>query len=161
MRVDVALGIVGLAALFACTTAEPRLSDAESEAIKASVDSAMRSFENAERSRDLEALIAHFAQVPEFRVYSDGVRVGYDSLVAQIHRTFPSVARVEGGFEDIEVSVLGRDAAVASATFRSALTDTSGATFRQRGAATWVWMRQPGGWRIVYGHVDHYPDEGP
>jgi hypothetical protein len=93
-------------------------------------------FENAERSRDLDALISHFAQVPEFRVYSDGVRVDYESLVAQIRSTFPAVAQ-------------------------SAVTDTSGATYRQRGAATWVWVRQDGGWRILNGHVDHYPDVSP
>jgi ketosteroid isomerase-like protein len=161
MRVDVVLGIVSLAGLAACTAAEPRLSDAEREVIEASVDSAMHAFENAERSRDLDALISHFAQVPEFRVYSDGVRVDYESLVAQIRSTFPAVAQVEGGFESIEVSVLGRDAAVASASFQSAVTDTSGATYRQRGAATWVWVRQDGGWRILNGHVDHYPDVSP
>jgi len=35
----------------------------------------MQSFEQAERARDSDALIAHFAAIPEFHIYSDGTRL--------------------------------------------------------------------------------------
>jgi len=38
------------------------------------------------------------------------------------------------------------------------VTDGAGAVTRSRGAVSWLWRRTDGGWRIVYGHVDHHPD---
>lgn len=119
----------------------------------------MRSFEAAERARDAEGLIAHFAAVPDFHLYNDGQRVTYDDMVAGLRRTFPSLRSIEGGFSDIHVIVLSADAALATATFREAITDAGGKTTRVRGAASWLWRQLDGRWRIAYGQADHYPDE--
>jgi uncharacterized protein (TIGR02246 family) len=124
----------------------------------AAVEAAMRSFEAAERALDPERLVAHFAPVEDFLVYNDGERVTYDVMVAGVRRTFPTLRSIEGGFSDLQVIVLGPDAALVAAAFREAITDEAGNTARARGAATWLWRRTDGDWRIVYGHVDHYPE---
>jgi ketosteroid isomerase-like protein len=53
--------------------------------------------------------------------------------------------------------VLAPDAALATALFAEAITAKDGTVVRQRGAATWLWRERDGEWKIVYGHVDHYP----
>jgi ketosteroid isomerase-like protein len=91
--------------------------------VTAEIMAAMRSFETAERSRDAEALIGHFASVPTFHVYNDGRRVTYEAMVAGLRSTFPDLRSIEGDFEDIHVIVLASDAALATAHFRETVTD--------------------------------------
>jgi ketosteroid isomerase-like protein len=136
------------------------MDDRERRAVAAAVGAAMRSFEAAERALDAERLVAHFAPVPGFRVFSDGEAADYASMTAGIRAGFAALRAIEGGFHDLEVIVLAPDAALATAGFREAVTDSSGVVTRQYGAASWLWRRLEGGWRIVYGHADHRPDTG-
>src|SRR5512135_2289692 len=128
------------------------------EGLAAGVEAAMRSFETAERALDAEALISQFAESPDFHVYNDGQRVSYEAMVANIRAGFPKLRAIRGGFRDIHVIVLAPDAALATAGFREAITDAEGVTTRVRGAASWLWRRVDGRWKIVYGQADHYPD---
>jgi len=128
--------------------------------VTAAVESAMHSFEQAERARDAETLIAHFAAVPQFHIYSDGNRLSYDDMAGYIREAFPTLRSIEGGFVDLTITPLAPDAALATGTFREATTDAAGHTTRVRGAASWLWRQINGRWLIVYGHADHYPDVG-
>lgn len=129
------------------------------DAIAVQVRAAMRTFEAAERDVDAERLIAHFAPVPDFHVYNDGCRLDYQTLTTNIRAGFPTLRGIEGGFEEIHIFVLAPDAALATASFREKATTITNASTRVRGAASWLWCRMDGEWRIVYGHADHYPDE--
>ena len=131
---------------------------AERSTIAAEVEARVRSFESAQRARDAEALLAFFEAGPGFHLYNDGQRITYEMMAAGVRQAFPTLRSIEGGFEGLEILVLGHDAALATAAFREAVTDAAGDTHRQRGAASWLWRRIDGAWRIVYGHVDHYPD---
>jgi ketosteroid isomerase-like protein len=137
------------------------MDDMQRKQVTVAVQEAMHSFEQAERGRNSEALLAHFARVAEFHIYSDGNRLTYDAMAAYIRETFPNLRAIEGGFVDLHITVLAPDAALATGTFREATTDASGNTTRVRGAASWLWRQISGRWLIVYGHADHYPDEGP
>ena len=137
------------------------MDDTERTRIEAAVRNAMEAFERAERALDAEALIATFARVPEFHIYSDGKRLSYDAMTAYIHDAFPALKSIEGGFVDLRVFVLAPDAALAAGAFREATTDASGNTVRVRGAASWLWRQVDSRWLIVYGHADHYPDVDP
>ena len=148
-----------IAVLAACQPTPTSLSETERLAIVASVDSATRSFEAAERARDAERVIAHLA--PEFYMYVDGVRSGYDSVAASIRGTMESFRDFEPGFHDVEVIVLGRDAAVVSMTFRDSITTASGETLQFRGPTTLVWKRHGADWLIVYADADHYAVRPP
>ena len=136
------------------------MEDNHREQLANAVRTAMEAFEQAERDRNAEALIAWFARVPEFHIYIDGDRWSYDAMTSYIRETFPTLQALEGGFVDLDVTVLAPDAALTTGTFREATTDASGTTTRLRGAATWLWRLIDGRWLIVYGHADHHEDGG-
>ena len=126
--------------------------------IAQSVEQALRSFADAERALDAERLIGHFAAVPDFHLYNDGQRLSYEAMTAGVRSAFPTLRSIEGGFHDIQIIVLAADAALSTATFQEAVTDRTGRTTRQHGAASWLWRRMGGTWRILFGHIDHYSD---
>lgn len=159
MRPKHLLGL-GALTLAACSPAEiPSLTDAERQAIALSVDSATRAFEEAERALDAERVVAHIA--PDFYMYNDGVRVGYEPTVQMIRQNFVTLRHMEPGFADIEIKVLGRDAALATFTFRDSLVDATGASFSFRGPTSLIWERRGADWLITYADADHYPVVGP
>jgi ketosteroid isomerase-like protein len=123
-----------------------------------SVERRIRSFEAAERALDAEKLIGHFSSGPEFYMHNDGQRLTYDAIAAAVRGAFPTLRSIEGGFEDLDLMVLSPDAVLATAKFREIVTDLDGNQAGQHGAASWLWRQIEGEWRIVYGHVDHYPD---
>ena len=134
------------------------MDDSDQQRIRSAIDARMRSFEAAERALDADRLIAHFAQVPEFHVYNDGQRFNYEAISAHLHGGFPTLQSIEDGFENVHVFVLAQDAALATVEFREVVTDRAGHVTRMRGAASWLWHLGDGVWKILYGHVDHYPD---
>lgn len=148
------LSFVCLLLLGACQADRSPLDDAERAAIAASVDSATRAFEEAERARDAERVVAHLA--PEFYMYNDGVRADYASAVASIRRSLGSFRHFEPGFENLEVRVLGSHGAVVSFTFQDSIIDNTGQLLRFRGPTTLVWERRGSDWLITYADADHY-----
>jgi uncharacterized protein (TIGR02246 family) len=134
------------------------IDDAQRDDVVVAIQAAMKSFEEAQRARDAERLIAHFAPVRDFHVYNDGSRVSYDAMSAAVRATFPTLQSIEGGFQDVRVIVLAPDAGLATATFRETVTDRAGSATSAHGAASWLWRSIDGRWCITYGHVDHYPE---
>ena len=117
--------VVALLALAACRPGpDGPLTDAERRTIAATIDSVMGAFEEAERSRDPEGLIAYLA--PDFYMYTDGIRTSYDSVAASMRRNLVTMQHFEPGFDNVEVRVLGRDAALVSLTFRDSVITASG-----------------------------------
>lgn len=154
MRAFISTSLVSLGAVVACAPSDNSVTEAERVAIEASVDSATRAFEEAQRSLNPALVIKHLAL--DFYMYNDGVRVGRDAAVNEIQQTLPSFRYLDPGFEDIEVMVLGHDGAVASFTFHDSIVDGSGATMGFRGATTLVWERRDVDWLITYADADHY-----
>jgi ketosteroid isomerase-like protein len=126
--------------------------------IAQTVEQALRSFEAAERALDADGLIRHFAAIPDFYLYNDGQRLSYEAMTTGVRSAFPTLRSLEGGFDDIQIIVLASDAALSTARFQETVTDRTGSSTRQHGVASWLWRQIEGEWRIVYGHVDHYPD---
>jgi hypothetical protein len=151
MRAFISTSLVSLGAVVACARSGNSLTEAERVAIEASVDSATRAFEEAQRSLNPALVVKHLAR--DFHMYNDGVRVGRDATVNQIRQTLPSFQYLDPGFEDIEVMVLGH---VTSFTFHDSIVDGSGATMGFRGATTLVWERRDADWLITYADADHY-----
>jgi len=144
--------------LVACA-APDHLTTAERRVIAAQVDSATRAFQAAERDRDAERVVAHLA--PDFYMYNDGARTGYDSVVANIRTTMPTLRVFATEWHDVQVVVLGRNGAVASFTFEDMVVTAAGDTLRMTGPTTLVWRRQANDWRIAYADADHYPVRSP
>lgn len=136
------------------------MESAQREAIIMAVGARVRSFEAAERARDPERLIAHYASVPEFHFYHDGRRAAYDVMAAGVRRALPGVRSLEVTYGDVEVSVLSAEYALVSATFRRELViDSTGAAIQQQGGVSWLWRSIDRQWLIVHGHISH-PMEG-
>ena len=147
---------VVLLALSACTAPAP-MQEEERARIEKDVRARVDAFQEAERQRDPDAIVAFLA--PDFYMYMDGVRADYDTVAAQIRSTMPSLQGFETTWSDVEVRVLGRDHALVSLVFRDEVTDGTGLTTNLRGPTTFVWRLEGGDWRILYADADHYPDE--
>ena len=130
--------------------------NAEQEAIKVVVTARVQSFEAAERARDAEGLVAHYASVPEFHFYHDGRRATYDVMAEGVRKAFPAVRSLNVTYADVEVLGLDSEYAIASATFnREIVMEGTGATVRQQGAVSWLWRKMGAQWLIVQGHISH------
>jgi ketosteroid isomerase-like protein len=143
-------------AVSACA-APASMSEAERARIEGDVRARVDAFQEAERRRDPDAILAFLA--PDFYMYVDGARADYDTVAAQIRSTMPSLQRFETTWSDVEVRALGRDHALVSLVFRDEVTDETGLTTNLRGPTTFVWRLECGDWRILYADADHYPDE--
>ncbi len=130
------------------------LTETERTNIAAAVDSATRSFQEAERARDAERTVAHLA--PDFYMYVDGVRTTYAESVEMISQSMPTLSAFEPTWDDLEVRVLGRNAAVVSFVVRDSLVAMNGDITVMTGPTTLVWERRGDDWLVVYGDADHY-----
>jgi ketosteroid isomerase-like protein len=132
------------------------MENAQQETIVAAVTARVRSFEAAERARDPEQLLAHYAPGPEFHFYHDGRRANYDVMAAGVRKALPGVRSLEVVYGDLQVSVLSADCALVSATFRRDIViNSTGATIHQEGGVSWVWRNIGGNWLIIHGHISH------
>lgn len=148
---------VAIMAAGACRPEHAVFSEADRTVVAAEVDSATRAFEAAERDRDAERLIAQLA--PDFTMLLDGSRVGYDSIATSIRTTLPGMMHFEPGFDDIEVLVLGPDAAMVSFVFNDSIVTPDDQLLMSRGPTTLVWQRLGSDWLVVFADADHYPVE--
>lgn len=149
---------VGLGALVGCTAAQPSLSDSERAALRDTIVQRMNSYASAINTLDPERVAPLYAENPDFRLYSDGQAFDRAGLLAFIDQSRRVLRSFEATWDTIEVTPLGRDAALAAARFHRALTDTSGVARRDWGTVTWVWVRDGGQWRLIHGQGVHYPD---
>lgn len=133
---------------------EPRSPTADHQGIVATVDSLTRAFEQAERDRQPGRVLSFLA--PDFYMYADGVRANYGEVVTGIG-DISTFQHFEPGWEDLEVRVLGPDAALVSFTFRDSIIAASGDVLLAGGATTLIWARLDDKWRVVYADADHYP----
>ena len=134
------------------------MNEQERARIRELIEERMASFETAERALDPEALVRHFSEAGDFYMHNDSHRVTFETIAAAVREAFPTLQALDGGFTGVEVHVLAEDAALATARFHETITARDGTVVRQRGAASWLWRVRGGEWKIVYGHVDHYPD---
>lgn len=128
----------------------------EGEAMIAVLTARVHSFEAAERARDSERLIAHYASGPGFYFYHDGRRATLDVLAAVVRQALPAVRSLDVTYADVEVSALGSEYALVSATFRRQIVlESTGPTIQQQGGVSWLWRNIDGQWLIVHGHISH------
>jgi len=114
------------------------MENAQQEAISAAVNARVKSFEAAERARDPEQLLAHYASAPGFHFYHDGRRANHDVMAAGVRKALPGVRSLEVVYGDLEVSVLAADCALVSATFRRDMViNSTGAAIHHEGAVSW------------------------
>lgn len=132
---------------------------ADCAAIIRDVRAAVDAFADSQRRRDADAAIGFLA--PDFYMYVDGTRAGYEAVVEQMRTTLPSLQSLETTWSDIELTVLGRDHVLVTLLFEDTITDADGQIMSLRGPTTLLWQRIGDAWRIRYADADHYPGETP
>lgn len=152
-----------LLVVLACTPSPKRepgqtLSESDRQVVAAAVDSAMHAYLSAVAARDADRVIAHYANDPEFTAYFDATPMDYATIASTVRGMFAGLRAVDLQPVTVQVTVLGRDAAIAGFPFREAFTDTAGKVQRLRGTASWTWRRHGSGWIIIHGDAVHLPD---
>jgi Domain of unknown function (DUF4440) len=137
----------------ACESQPDQLDPARQKAVNSAVESALKSFESAQHSRDPDAAIAFLS--PDFFMYTDGEPQGYDSVSQSIRASFKTFQHIEPGFRDIAIRPLSATSALATFRFRDSLVGTNGVIMRFTGATTLLWEYRGGRWLMTYGHADH------
>jgi len=122
--------------------------------VMAEVDAALWAFHAADTAKDAEAVIGLLW--PEYYMFVDGARIGYDEVVRGAREFLPSLELFHTDWTDVRITPLGPDAAVASFQFRDSIITMTGELIQSRGPTTFVWHRRDGEWRLVYGDADHY-----
>lgn len=155
------VGVGAATMLLACAPGEAPMTEDELVALNDTIVALMNSYADALMSLDPDAITAFYADEPAFRIYLDGQRVTRAELVGQVSDMPSTLRSLEAALEDIEVTPLGRDAALCALRFERTVVDVAGDTLRDWGTATWVWVRRDDGWRLIHGHGVHYPGALP
>ena len=101
--------------------------------------------DTAEREAIIAAVTARVRSFGTYEVIAAGVRKG-----------LPAGRSLDVTYADLEVSALGPEYALASATFsRDIVMEGTGAAVRQQGAVSWLWRKMGAQWLIVQGHISH------
>jgi ketosteroid isomerase-like protein len=135
------------------------LTDPERAELTQVIVDRMNAYRLAIQSLDPTNVAEIYSESPDFRVYSDGQAFDRDGLLEAVGAMGESLDRAEAEWGEIEVTPLGRTAALAAAPFTRSLTDTDGNTVTDWGTVTWVWTLEGDTWRLIHGQAVHYPDE--
>ena len=144
--------------LVSCNPNPGPLTEAERDALRDTIVDRMNAYRDAAQTMDPEVVADLYSESPDFLVYSDGVSTNRQTLLEAYGAMKQTLERFEADWDGIEVTPLGRDAALASARFHRVLTDSLGAATRDWGTVTWVWVREGTRWVLIHGQAVHYPE---
>jgi uncharacterized protein (TIGR02246 family) len=142
------LGTLLAAALAAAAPARAGSPPASPAAVRAVLDAQVEAWNRG----DLEAFMSGYWHSPDL-VFCSGATVtkGWDETLARYRKRYQSEGREMGRlrFDEVEVMVLGPDAAFARGAWRLHMTDGQ----EPHGLFTLLLRRLGGGWRIVHDHT--------
>ena len=142
------------------TAARGPLSPGQQAEVVRGVTAAMRAYEEAVKALNADATASFYIDSPDFRFYDGGQPATYAEMTAGVRAMFAGLRQLEGGFESIQVTVLGPSAAIATSPYVDILTDHDGTVTRLRGTVSWAWVHTPNGWRILHGNAMHIGEDG-
>lgn len=152
---SVAMAAVVAALLLACAPVPDALSEAEQAALTNTITQRMEEYLTAVESLDPAQVAPMYLDDPAFRVWSDGRPLDRAGLLELIGGLGQALRSFEASWDTVEVTPLGRDAALAAASFRRTLIDTAGTVVNDWGSVTWVWVLRDGTWRLIHGQAVH------
>ena len=123
--------------------------------VAAEVEAAVWAFHAADTARDAEAVIRLLW--PEYTMLVDGARRTYDEVASGSRGFMANLATFDTQWHDLQVTPLGRDAAIASFRFRDSIVTRAGEVTRSEGTTTFAWQRRGEEWRVLFADADHRP----
>lgn len=144
---------------FACIGCAERqgqdLSSNDLDQIVRDVNEQLAAFHTADTTMNAEGVIALLW--PEFSMLADGNRMYYDDVVKGSRSFMASLVLFQTDWTDIQITPLGRDAAVSSFQFRDSIITKAGDLIQAKGPTTFVWQKRGAEWRVLFADADHYP----
>jgi uncharacterized protein (TIGR02246 family) len=135
------------------------LSDADRAAVESSVRQAVNDFVDAAEHVDTERVFNFFSRNPGFAVADDGTYMGSrDQFHDAVAGFYKSLRSQDVQMRDMRIVALAPDKAVATGAGTVVRTDSAGNKAAPRTFSwTFVWVREPDGWKILHGHESFLP----
>ena len=140
--------IAGVLALAVVVLGLGRADDDATAAVRHLLDTQVEDWNR----KDLDAFLDGYWHAPGLVFQSGAERFnGFEAVPAPLSQDLPGRGREMGrlAFTELEVVVLGPDAALARGRFRLTMSDGT----RPSGLFTLILRKQPEGWRIVHDHT--------
>jgi ketosteroid isomerase-like protein len=104
------------------------------------------------RAKDAATVLSYFE--PDATIARNGyLYPSFDAFAKDIRDSYPTIRQFNlAAWDDVRVDVFGADAAVFTATFRWASTDTAGVREDIQGVWSAVFVRHEDGWKIRQRH---------
>lgn len=119
------------------------------------VQEALDAFHTADTSMHAQGVIDLLW--PEYSMFADGARVGYEDVVTGSREFMASLTFFQTNWTDIQIIPLTPELAISSFVFRDSILMQDGTLIRSKGPNSFVWQKREGEWRVLYGDADHYP----
>lgn len=117
------------------------------------------------QARDLLATWSELEPEAYLQLYSDDLQFFFGGwndraqFEKVVRKTMAGYQEYPAEILEMEVEVLGRDAAVATLTYRAQPVDTAGESEEFEAAFTLVYERQDGSWKVVQAHESLIPQQ--
>lgn len=117
------------------------------------------------RAHNLLATWGKLEPEPYLQLYSDDVQFFFGGwndraqFEKVVRKTMAGYQEYPAEIMETEIEVLGRDAAVATLTYRAQPVDTAGESDEFEAAFTLVYERRDGSWKVVQAHESLIPQE--
>lgn len=141
-----------------CGESPEHASDFRSEGHPASVaevEAAVWAFHAADTARNAEGVSDLLW--PEFTMLADGARLSFAQVTTGSREFMGSLELFHTEWTDVEVILMGDDAALSSFVFRDSIITIAGELIQTCGPTTLVWQRRGGEWKVLFADADHYP----
>ena len=147
--------VVAVLPIAGCTDTESApLNDAERRAIEGMIKTQTHQILTAAEAVDPVAVLAPFSQRPELISTFEGkVDRGYEAFANNVRTSYTALRSQDFGLTTEETRVLNRDVAVTTVYGPHTATDSGGIPSPTKPfAATIVWQREDGKWKIIAIH---------
>lgn len=141
--------------LIGCAPAAPTFSDAHRAALADSLESYLEQYVADVNTGDLERIVSHYAEHPDFRFLESG-QVAYTSheAVSQALLSMEGwIAELRLTVEEPAVIALAPGVGTVNASYHQVFVSTDGEEFDVSGVFSFVGIHTPGGWKWLTGHT--------
>ena len=125
--------------------------------VETEIEKVLDGYRDAMLTRDYDAMIAFWSDSEDFVFAGDGrILGGIDAWKAQTTKDYKETERWEiWDWQNVQILPLSPESASATVEFRFRWVDKEGATWNSRGAWTYVFRKEDGGWKVVQTNGTH------
>jgi hypothetical protein len=163
-RIKQLFGAMAMALVVACANTEPPpFTEAERSAIRDEVATQLEGYWDRWRAADFEGGVAYYDDHPDFVTAHNATTYRpLATALAAFRTVFDSIGRQEITIDEVHIAVPARDLAYVTERGTFVVVDRNGtAAPRQAFAATHLWVRVDGQWKVRSFHESTQPLASP